>query len=91
VILLSLGLIAYGLSWPDRTNLINALLILWVVAYGLPYVVATIRFRRIIQSCALDVVERRRGTRTSGSHPVVTGPPPASEPPASGVEIGPTE
>ncbi len=91
VIVLSLGLIAYGLSWPNRTNLINALLVLWVVAYGLPYVVATIRFRRIIQSCALDIVERRRGPRTSGSHPVATGVPPSPEPPASEIEIRPTE
>lgn len=92
VILLSLALIAFGLSWPDRTKLINALLILWVVAYGLPYAVATIRFRRIVQSCALDIVERRRASRNSGSHPVATDPPTGSEPPpASGMEIRPTE
>jgi hypothetical protein len=81
VILLSVGLIAFGLSWPDRTNLINALLILWAVAYGVPYVAATIRFRRIIQTCAIDVVERRRAQRDSGSHPVVTEPAPGAEPP----------
>jgi hypothetical protein len=99
IILLSLGLIAYGLSWPDRTNLINALLGLWVIGYGLPYVAATLRFRRIIQSCALDVVERRRTPRTSGSHPlatsgshpVVSDPPAGGDPPASGVEIRPSE
>lgn len=91
VILLSLALIAFGLSWPDRTNLINALLILWVVAYGLPYVAATARFRRILQSCALDVVERRRVPRNSSSHPVVSDPPAGSEPPASGMEIRPAE
>ena len=91
VIVLSLGLIAYGLSWPDRTNLINALLVLWVVAYGVPYVVATVRFRRIIESCALDVVERRRGPRVSGSQPVVTEPPAGPEPPAGGVEVQPSE
>jgi len=91
VIALSLGLVAYGLSWPDRTNLINALLGLWVVAYGVPYVVATIRFRRIIQSCALDVVERRRGPRVSGSQPVASEPPANPEPPANEVEVRPTE
>jgi hypothetical protein len=101
VILLSLGLVAYGLSWPDRTNLINALLILWVVAYGVPYFAANGRFRRIVQGCAIDVVERRRAARPSGGHPVVSDPagshPAASdssggsEPPPSGVEIRPAE
>ena len=98
VVLLSLALIAFGLSWPDRTKLINALLILWVVAYGLPYVAATVRFRRIVQSCALDIVERRRASRNSGSQPVATDPPIATDPPtgsqrppASGMEISPTE
>jgi hypothetical protein len=91
VILLSLGLIAYGLSWPDRTSLINALLVLWVVAYGVPYVAATIRFRHIVQACALDIVERRRTQRPSGDHPIVTEPAAGSEPPASGAEIRPTE
>ena len=92
VILLSLALIALGLSWPDRTRLINVLLILWVVAFGLPYVAATLRFRRIIQSCALDVVERRRAPRKSGSHPIASDPPTGGEPPpAGGMEIRPTE
>ena len=91
VILLSLALIAFGLSWPDRTRLINALLILWAVAYGLPYVAATVRFRRIVQSCAVDIVERRRAPRNSGGQPVVSDPPVGGEPPASGMEIHPTE
>ena len=87
VILLSLALIAFGLSWPDRTNLINTLLILWIVAYGVPYVAATLRFRRIVQSCAIDIVERRRAARTSGSQPIVPDPPAGSGPTASGMEI----
>jgi len=89
VILLSLGLVAYGLSWPDRSNLINALLILWIVAYGVPYFAANGRFRRIIHGCAIEVVERRRAAR-SGGHPAV-GDPSGGEPPASGVEIRPSE
>jgi hypothetical protein len=91
VILLSLGLVIVGLSWPDRTNLINALLVLWVVAYGVPYIAATIRFRRIVQSCALDIVERRRAPRASGGQPAVADPPAGTEPPASGMEIRPSE
>ena len=87
VILLSLALIAFGLSWPDRTNLINALVILWIVAYGVPYVAATLRFRRIVQSCAIDIVERRRAARTSGSQPIVPDPPAGGGPTASGMEI----
>lgn len=91
VLLLSLGLVAYGLSWPDRTNLINALLALWLIAYGVPYVVATIRFGRIIQSCALDIVERRRAARPPGSQPVSSDAPTGTEPPAGEIEIRPTE
>lgn len=91
VILLSLGLVAYGLSWPDRSNLINALLVLWVVAFGVPYVAASARFRRIIESCAVEVVERRRAARHSGEHPTAPDPSAGSEPSASGVEIRPTE
>jgi hypothetical protein len=91
VVVLSLGLIAFGLSWPDRTNLINALLILWVVVFGVPYIAATIRFRRIVQTCAIDIVERRHAPRTSGSHPVASDPAVGSEPPASGMEIRPGE
>ena len=91
VILLSLGLIAFGLSWPDRSNLINALLILWVVAYGVPYIAATLRFRRIIESCAIEVVERRRAQRTSGSQPAVSDPAAGSDPAASGMEIRQSE
>jgi len=91
VVLLSLALIAFGLSWPDRTNLINALLVLWAVAYGLPYVAATVRFRRIIQSCALDVVERRRAPRNPDSRPVASDPPVENEPPAGEMGIRPAE
>jgi hypothetical protein len=102
VILLSLALIAFGLSWPDRTNLINALLVLWVVAYGIPYAAATTRFRRIVQACAIDIVERRRAPRDSGSHsisgshPVASAQEPASpgaatETPPNGIEIRPGE
>lgn len=91
VIALSVGLIAIGLSWPDRTNLINALLVLWVVAYGIPYAAATTRFRRIVQSCAIDVVERRRSPRTSGSQPIAgaQGSDPGTSP--GGIEVRPSE
>ena len=91
VIVMSLALVAYGLSWPDRSNLINALLILWVIAYGVPYVAANGRFRGIVRECAIDVVERRRAARPSGGHPAVTDPSGGSEPPANGVEIRPSE
>jgi hypothetical protein len=87
---LSVGLIAIGLSWPDRTSLLNGLLIVWLIVYGIPYVVATVRFRQIIQKSTHDVIERRRAPRDSGSHPAVK-PPNDAEPPASGVDIRPVE
>ncbi len=91
VIVLSLGLVAIGLSWPDRTSLLIALLILWLIVYGIPYVIATTRFRRIIQKSTHDVIERRRTPRVPGSQPAVGEPPSATEPPASGVDIRPAE
>ena len=90
-VILSLGLIAVGLSWPDRTSLLNALLVLWLVLYGIPYVAATVRFRRIIQKSTHDVIERRRAPRTSGSQVAVVDPPPIAEPQEGGVDIKPAE
>ena len=90
-ITLSLALIAVGLSWPDRTQLLNALLIIWVIIYGIPYVVATIRFRRIIQKSTHDVIERRRVPRDSGSQPAVVEQPSSSEPPVTGADTRPVE
>ena len=90
-IVISVGLIAIGLSWPDRTRLLNALLGVWLIIYGVPYVAATMHFRRIIQKSAHDVIERRRTARDSGSQPAVAEPPTGTEPPASGVDIRPAE
>lgn len=90
-ITLSLALIVIGLSWPDRTQLLNALLIVWAVIYGVPYVLATTRFRRIIQKSTHDVIERRRAPRDSGSQPAVAQPPSSSEPPVTGADTRPAE
>ena len=90
-IVLSLGLVAVGLSWPDRSRLLNALLILWLIVYGVPYLVATIRFRRIIEKSTHDVIERRRAPRDSGSQPAMTDPVSRTEPPSTGVDIRPAE
>jgi len=90
-IALSAGLIAVGLSWPDRTSLLNALIILWLVSYGVPYAIATARFRRIIQKSTHDVIERRRAPRDPGGQQAVVDPPAGPEPPASGVDIRPAE
>ena len=90
-ITLSVVLIAVGLSWPDRTQLLNALLIVWVFIYGVPYVLATTRFRRVIQTSTHDVIERRRAPRDSGSRPAVVDPGPSGEPPVSGADTRSTE
>ena len=90
-ITLSVALIAVGLSWPDRAQLVNALLVVWIVFYGIPYVLATTRFRRIIQKSTHDVIERRRAPRESGSQSAVTQPTPTSQPPVTGADTEPTE
>ena len=90
-ITLSVALIAVGLSWPDRAQLLNALLIVWVVIYGVPYILATTRFRRIIQQSTHDVIERRRAPRDPGGQPAVAPPPSSGEPPVTGAETRPTE
>lgn len=89
-IVLSLGLIAVGLAWP-RTSLINSLIVLWLAVYGIPYVVVSAYFRRVIHTSASDVVERRKAPRHSGDQPVIPDPPSESEPPSSDVEARPIE
>ena len=90
-ILLSLGLVAIGLSWPDRMRLLNGLLILWLVVYWVPYLLATVQFRRIIEESTRDVIERRRAPRDSGSQPVVAEPEPGAPPPSTGADVRPAE
>lgn len=91
VLVLSVGLIVVGLSWPDRTSLLIALLILWFIVYGVPYSLATTRFRQIIQKSTQDVIERRRAPRPPSDQPAGTEPPPDVKPPTTGVDLGPGE
>lgn len=90
-ITLSVALITVGLSWPDRTQLLNALLVVWLVIYGLPYLLATMRFRQIIQKSTHDVIERRKAPRDSGSQAAVTKPTPTNQPPITGADSRPSE
>ena len=90
-ITLSVALIAIGLSWPDRSQLLNALLVVWVVIYGIPYLFATTRFRQIIRKSTHDVIERRRVPRDAGSQSVVEGSAAPNEPPVTGADTRPTE
>ena len=90
-ITLSVALVAVGLSWPDRTQLLNALLVVWILSYGVPYVLATMRFRKIIEKSTHDVIERRRAPRDSGSQSTVSRPTPPSHPPVTGADTRPSE
>jgi hypothetical protein len=56
-------LIGVGYRW-DRGTLVNGIVVLWVVLYGLPYIAASIRFERIIRASAAEIVERRFRART---------------------------
>jgi hypothetical protein len=62
----SIILLVWGWEWP-RPTLLNALLALWVVIFGAPYAVAERRFRRLLETAAHDVIERRQ---TTGETPV---------------------
>jgi hypothetical protein len=42
-------LVIVGLHWP-RTTLLNAIAVLWLAAYGLPFVRANREFRRLVDS-----------------------------------------
>ena len=90
-ITLSVALIAVGISWPDRTQLLNALLVIWVFIYGVPYVLATLRFRKVIQKSTQDVIERRRTPRDSGAQPAIAQRKSDSEPPVTGADARPAE
>lgn len=63
------------LPW-DRLTLLNAILVLWVVVYGIPYLAASIRFERIIRRSAAEILERRHQRRTEPS----PTPPPKDSP-----------
>lgn len=77
---LSAVVAAIGWGW-QRTSLFNALVVLWVVAFGIPYVVAGIQFRRIVEASARDVLERRkepRGPKPAAAAGTREEPPPAA-------------
>lgn len=77
---LSVVVAAIGWGWA-RTSLFNALVALWVVAFGIPYVVAVSRFRRIVEASARDVLERRKEPRGPAPEPAPGAgdtPPPAA-------------
>lgn len=81
--LASVVLLAAGWGWP-RTELILALLALWLLLYGVPTVAATLRFRHILGEAAREVVERRGASRTpTTEHPALPpDAPPPDAPPA---------
>ncbi len=98
--LLSVALVVFGLAWPgqlgltNRLDLLNALALLWLVLYGIPYAAASARFRRIIQASAADVVERRHGRRPEtlpASNPADSNPDPDSDPPVDDIGVRPIE
>ena len=69
VVLLTAMIVVAGLGWP-RLTLINAVLLLWLLAFGAPYMLAARAFRRIVRDAAREVVERRkspRGTEVSAA------------------------
>jgi hypothetical protein len=78
VIGLSVVVIGARYAWPERFPMFQSLAILWLVVYGVPFFFASLRFRRIIQASAAEVVERRHGRRVAD--PERQGPPPHAKP-----------
>lgn len=50
-LLLSAGLVTVGYHW-QRAELVNALILLWVIAYGIPCARAMRMFRQLVRSAA---------------------------------------
>jgi hypothetical protein len=75
----SVILLVWGWGWP-RASLLNALLALWVVVFGVPYALAERRFRRLLDAAAHDVIDRRQTTRETPV-PDVRAVEPGSPPP----------
>jgi hypothetical protein len=95
VIGLSLVVFGAGYIWPQQFPLLRSLVLLWLVAYGVPFIVASLRFRRIIQASAAEVVERRHARRATGieqegqeGRPIAK---PAIDPKAGDEEVRSTE
>jgi len=61
-IALSVALIAVGWAWP-RIMLLSRLVLLWAVVYGAPWAIGALRFRRLVEAGAREVVERRKTPR----------------------------
>jgi hypothetical protein len=80
---LTVMLVFAGATW-NRIALLNAIVALWVVAYGIPYVAASLRFAAIIRRSAAEILERRRHTRDATSGDIPGGPnvlpPPVDQP-----------
>ena len=95
-LVISLGLAV--LHWNSaRVLLLNELIALWGLGYGVLWLAATRRFQKVIEKGAREVVERRRSSRVSGVSAMLTGetptdpkaidpaaPPPGSRPSTPG-------
>jgi hypothetical protein len=66
-------LVAIGSGW-DRGTLINTIIALWIIVYGVPYIAASIRFARIIRASAAEIVERRQRLRPRLNEPHDSSP-----------------
>jgi hypothetical protein len=83
VIVLTVVLLVFGWEWP-RFNLFNSVVGLWVIVFGVPYALATRRFRRMVYDAARDVIERRSAPRDSTPSDVAAvGEGPAADAPRS--------
>jgi hypothetical protein len=69
-LVLTAVVVAVGWSWP-RLTLLSRLVVLWAAVYGAPWALAAFRFRKLVEGCAREVVERRKTPR-AGS-PAITG------------------
>ena len=61
-IALSVPVLVAGWGWP-RLDLLNTLLVLWVLFFFSPYLAAGWRFHHLLRHCVAGVLERRRVPR----------------------------
>jgi hypothetical protein len=69
------AVVVAGWKWP-RTVLAGVLALVWAVGYGVPWLVATRRFRGLVERAARDALERR----SRAAPPSAPPSPPSDQP-----------
>ena len=66
--LITVGMVLFGWGWP-RVSLLSAVLAVWIVGYGSLHLLAARQFRNLLAGVMIDILERRRKSRSGQSTP----------------------